>query len=577
MERARLTAITVWSLLSLVDSEALTISVSERRINAAIRDPVLLSVRPSERVRSGSWKHNGSDVLLWINTTADINNVYTGRVEFLQSNSSLLLKSVTASDNGEYCVTMNAFVDAVANTTIILSVFEPISSVSIISNVSNTVKENDTVSLRCHVLGDWTEIVWLFNGSLVNSKGKTIFSSGNAMLTIIHVDTSNTGNYRCIARSPVSEKASEPYSLSLDNHTSSKDSKGYSGWSIWLLAILAPCLMICCVVFTRNRISCCDQQCSCSFLSRYLFYFWVSCCNRKASDNITDSGESGNLAGTWMACCSARLKKECDSPCIEEPRTLSGLSLSCCSSVIGEKNEFQDETKTEIYRGILLSCCSGRSPNGTKRTRHCCGTWMSCCKTRLKDGIETSTFRGLWLSCCDRGFEKDEQSQEYNETRELCDCWVACCNKGQEESRDVYVNPITCTTGQQQARHFRWTSTGSDAAMEQPGQSKTCEKNPGTKSPSKAFPIYAAVKKKRRGNETVNLGKGPPASKVTTRQSLHTWDHPSELSEVAQCSAGKGLSELPCHYVDLQHPDTGSKSSDVIPTKHAPQYTSLKF
>ncbi|GCC19271.1 hypothetical protein chiPu_0021020 [Chiloscyllium punctatum] len=549
MERARLTAITVWSLLSLVDSEALTISVSKRLINAAVGDPVLLSVRPSERVRSGSWKHNGSDVLVWINKAADINNIYRGRVEFLQSNGSLLLKSVTASDSGEYSVTMNSFGDAVANATIILSVFEPISSVSIISNVSNTVKENDTVSLRCHVMGDWTEISWLFNGSLVNSKGRTTFSSGNAMLMIIHVDTSNTGNYRCIARSPVSEKASEPYSLSLENQTSSKDSKGYSGW---LLVILAPCLIICCVVFTRNRISCCDQQCSCSFLSsRYLFYFWVSCCNRKASDNITNSGESSNLAGTWMACCSARRKKECDSPCIEEPRTLSGLSLSCCSSVIGEKSEFQDETKTEIYRGILLSCCSGRSPNGTTRTRHCCGTWMSCCKTRLKDGIETSTFRGLWLSCCDRGFEKDEQSQEYNETRELCDCWVACCNKGQEESRDVYVNPITCTTGQQQARHFRWTSTGSDAAMEQPGQSKTCEKNPGTKSPSKAFPIYAAVnKKKRRGNETVNLGKGPPSSK---------------------------LSEPPCHCIDLQHPDTGSKTSDVIPTEHAPQYASLKF
>ncbi|XP_043539164.1 carcinoembryonic antigen-related cell adhesion molecule 1-like isoform X5 [Chiloscyllium plagiosum] len=241
MERARLTAITVWSLLSLVDSEALTISVSERLINAAVGDPVLLSVRPSEKVRSGSWKHNGSDVLVWINTTANINNVYLGRVEFLQSNSSLLLKSATASDNGEYCVTMNSFGDAVVNTTIILSVFEPISSVSIISNISNTVKENDTVSLRCHVLGDWTEIVWLFNGSLVNSKGKTTFCSGNAMLMIIHVDTSNIGNYRCIVRSPVSEKASEPYSLKLNMTTTQSDSYSSHEWkaAVVVLAVIS--------------------------------------------------------------------------------------------------------------------------------------------------------------------------------------------------------------------------------------------------------------------------------------------------------------------------------------------------
>ncbi|XP_072409746.1 uncharacterized protein [Chiloscyllium punctatum] len=241
MERARLTAITVWSLLFLVDSEALTISVSKRLINAAVGDPVLLSVRPSERVRSGSWKHNGSDVLVWINKATDINNVYRGRIEFLFSNGSLLLKSVTASDSGEYSVTMNSFSDAVANATIILSVFEPISSVSIISNVSNTVKENDTVSLRCHVMGDWTEIIWLFNGILVNSKGRTTFSSGNAMLMIIHVDTSNTGNYRCIACSPVSEKASEPYSLKLDMTTTQSASCSSNEWkaAVVVLAVIS--------------------------------------------------------------------------------------------------------------------------------------------------------------------------------------------------------------------------------------------------------------------------------------------------------------------------------------------------
>ncbi|XP_048379862.2 uncharacterized protein LOC125448540 [Stegostoma tigrinum] len=499
MERARLATLAVCSLLSVVDSEALTISVSERLIHAAVGNPVILSVRPSEKVRSGTWKHNGSDVLAWIGETSDINNLYTGRVEFLHSNSSLLLKSVTASDSGEYSVTMNAFTGHSAEAAMSLLVFVPISSVSITSDVSEAVKENDTVILTCHVLGYWTEITWIFNGSLVNSNGKIKLSSENATLMIINVDSSHIGSYQCIAQSPVSEKESEPYFLTLDYHSNAKEST--LKWVVIIFAALAPCLMICCAVFTRNRINCCDQQCSCSFLSRYIFYCWVSCCNKNASEKNIDNKERGNLAGTWMACCSARVKKEYDSPCIEEPRALSGLSLACCSSVIGDKIEFQDETNTKSYRGILLSCCSGRSPDESEGSRHCCGTWMSCCKTRLKDSIETSNFRGLWLSCCDHGFEKDEQSQEYYKTRELCDCWIACCNKGQEESREIYVNPITCTTGQQQAINFCWTSIASAPAVGQPAQSTTSEKNPETKSPSKEFPLYAAVnKKKHKGN-----------------------------------------------------------------------------
>ncbi|XP_048476631.1 carcinoembryonic antigen-related cell adhesion molecule 2-like [Rhincodon typus] len=221
MERARLTALAVWSLLFVVDSEALTISVSERLINAAIGNPVILSVRPSERVRSGVWRHNGSDVLAWIGETSDINNLYTGRVEFLHSNGSLLLKSVNVSDSGEYSVTVNSFTGDTTDAAMNLFVFEPISSVSITSNVSEAVNENDTVILRCHVLGNWTDIIWIFNGSLVNSNGEIKLSSEKATLMIINVGTSHIGSYQCIAQSPVSEKASEAYFLKLDTFTQS--------------------------------------------------------------------------------------------------------------------------------------------------------------------------------------------------------------------------------------------------------------------------------------------------------------------------------------------------------------------
>ncbi|XP_067874560.1 carcinoembryonic antigen-related cell adhesion molecule 6-like isoform X2 [Heterodontus francisci] len=213
MERTRLTALAVWLFLSAVESQPLTILVDESLINAAVGQPVLLSVRPSVRVRSGTWKHNGTDVGVWIITNPDINNVYTGRVELLFPNASLLLKSVSVSDSGVYIVIMNSFSNTAATARMDLFVFEPISSVYITSNGSNPVRENDTVWLTCNVLGNYNQRIWSFNGTDVESNERIIFSSENATLMILGVNARNSGEYQCIARNPVSEKASEPYFL----------------------------------------------------------------------------------------------------------------------------------------------------------------------------------------------------------------------------------------------------------------------------------------------------------------------------------------------------------------------------
>ncbi|XP_072325138.1 cell adhesion molecule CEACAM2-like isoform X2 [Scyliorhinus torazame] len=212
MERVRLTALALWLFLPAVECQDLTISVSESLVNAAVEDPVLLSVRPSIKVRSGSWKHNGMDVTLWIGTTVDINNQYVGRVE-LAHNFSLLFKSVTVGDSGEYIVTMSSHSDAERKARIHLVVFEPIFTVHITSNNSNTVRENASVCLTCHVVGDWTKIIWSFNGSVVSSNERIILASENSTLTIIGVNAINVGEYQCVARSPVGEKASKLYSL----------------------------------------------------------------------------------------------------------------------------------------------------------------------------------------------------------------------------------------------------------------------------------------------------------------------------------------------------------------------------
>ncbi|XP_038669420.1 uncharacterized protein LOC119974531 isoform X2 [Scyliorhinus canicula] len=527
-----------------VECQDLTISVNESLVNAAVEDLVLLSVRPSIQVKSGNWKHNGMDVINWIGTAVDINYQYADQVELVHD-VSLLLKSVTVSDSGEYIVTMNPHSGAEGKARIHLVVFEPISTVYITSNDSNTVRENASVCLTCHVVGNWTKIIWSFNGSVVNSNERKILASGNSTLTIISVNAINVGEYQCVARSPVSEKASELYSLHIG--TTSDFNDGMLKWAI-LLAVFIPFLLIFCTILTKIKTHCCDRQCSCSFLSRYIFYYWVSCCNKNALENICDNQEIGRLKGAWVACCSSRSKEECDSPCVEEPRTLSGLSISCCSSVLHHRSEFQKETERGKHSGILLSCCSSRSPDESEWIRSCCCPWLSCCKAGLNGNVEASNYRGLWISCCDCGFKKDEQeSQEHIGNREFCDCWIACCNKGSEDSIEIYANPITSTTGQQQSRHFSWTSTASTPAAGEAAPTEMNKELGITKSTAKEFPEYAVVDKKNKlGNDTVDNRKNPPIAK-------------------------------PIEYAVLQHPEAGSNTRNATSSRKEVDYGTLKF
>jgi len=80
------------------------------------------SVKPSAAVKSGSWIFKGKAVVQWIGETFGVPNDYTGRVELFFPNGSLLLKSVTDSDSGDYTVTMSSVSGSETTATISLHV-----------------------------------------------------------------------------------------------------------------------------------------------------------------------------------------------------------------------------------------------------------------------------------------------------------------------------------------------------------------------------------------------------------------------------------------------------------------------
>ncbi|XP_069796151.1 uncharacterized protein [Narcine bancroftii] len=109
------------------ESQGLTIHTDRSRFNVTAGGDATFSVRPSVKVRSGNWGFKDKTIVTWIGSSVDLDNAFTSRAELLLPNGSLLLKSVTTSDSGDYTVTMTPEVGDQQTATIALLVIERLS------------------------------------------------------------------------------------------------------------------------------------------------------------------------------------------------------------------------------------------------------------------------------------------------------------------------------------------------------------------------------------------------------------------------------------------------------------------
>lgn len=87
--------------------------------------------------------------------------------------------------------------------------------------LGDTVREGDNVTLSCNPTGDPVlTISWTRNGSLVNTSARISFSDNNKKLTIMNVNRTDSGEYRCVARNRVGSDTSNAANLDVHCKTS---------------------------------------------------------------------------------------------------------------------------------------------------------------------------------------------------------------------------------------------------------------------------------------------------------------------------------------------------------------------
>ncbi|XP_072409731.1 uncharacterized protein [Chiloscyllium punctatum] len=226
MAKLPLTTISICLLMAVAESQSFTIQTEHKQINVTVGETANFSVKPSAAVKSGNWDFRGTNIGLWIASSASISNYYRLRAEILTPNGSLLLKSVMFSDSGEYTVTMVPEVGEQASAILTLHVLAESQSFTIQTEhkqINVTVGETANFSVKPSAAvknGNWdfqgTNIgLWIASSASISNdyRLRAEILTPNGSLLLKSVMFSDSGEYTVTMVPEVGEQASATLTL----------------------------------------------------------------------------------------------------------------------------------------------------------------------------------------------------------------------------------------------------------------------------------------------------------------------------------------------------------------------------
>ncbi|XP_078354372.1 roundabout homolog 1-like [Oculina patagonica] len=151
---------------------------------------------------------NPEPTISWTRNRSPMSTPGSSRITFSDNKKQLTITNVNRTDSGEYrCVANNS----VGN--IFLFYYQP----KIASHpLSNIIKEGRNVTLSCNTDGNPVPTIsWTRNGDPVdeNKNSRVSFTENKKQLTIINVNRTDSGEYRCVANNSVGNDTSNVATL----------------------------------------------------------------------------------------------------------------------------------------------------------------------------------------------------------------------------------------------------------------------------------------------------------------------------------------------------------------------------
>ncbi|XP_034747444.1 carcinoembryonic antigen-related cell adhesion molecule 2 [Etheostoma cragini] len=169
------------------------------------------------------WNMNTGDAQSHVATlpfggVLNVNSPYRGRVAINSTNGFLYLGPVKAADNGHYSISVLLPDGTTLTGETQLRVLEPVSGVTITSNVPEAVEHNSTVVLNCSAKGSFLKFAWLKGDApIVVGNRFTVKEAGlSSTLTITDVLRGDlVGPIYCTAANQLQNQKSAPFNLTV--------------------------------------------------------------------------------------------------------------------------------------------------------------------------------------------------------------------------------------------------------------------------------------------------------------------------------------------------------------------------
>ncbi|XDV40087.1 hypothetical protein PO909_009232 [Leuciscus waleckii] len=178
--------------------------------NGAVGESVVLAPvnPPSTSFLITQWFFNSTFIIAVASGVTSVNSSYEGRVRFDINTLALELQNLTLGDSGIYRLETTTVGAALKGETS-LQVFEKISSVRLIDPEESLIEGDSSANITSEGTGSITSVEWMKDNSPLSPSNRIIFSPDNRSVSISPVQRSDSGEYQCTYRNPVSSETAK--------------------------------------------------------------------------------------------------------------------------------------------------------------------------------------------------------------------------------------------------------------------------------------------------------------------------------------------------------------------------------
>ncbi|XP_042596520.1 carcinoembryonic antigen-related cell adhesion molecule 20-like [Cyprinus carpio] len=164
---------------------------------------------PSTSIFTIQWHFETTVILTALSDSTAIFPAYRDRVSFDINTLALELRNLRLDDSGTYRLTVIPSAGDLLTGETSLQVFENITNVRLIGPEESLIEGETSAYITSEGTGSITSVQWMKDNSPLSPSNSIIFSSDYRSVSISPVQRSDSGEYKCTYRNPVSSETAK--------------------------------------------------------------------------------------------------------------------------------------------------------------------------------------------------------------------------------------------------------------------------------------------------------------------------------------------------------------------------------